>query len=148
MEWIIKMSHWTWLILGLVLLIFELLAPAFFFLWLGVSAMVTAAILFLIPDMAWQMQFLIFSVLSVVSIYVSRKYWVNREPKSELPNLNRRSSQYVGRVFTLTEPIENGVGKISVDDTRWQVRGPSLAKGVNVKVVEADGSILTVEAAD
>ncbi|MEM7193839.1 MAG: NfeD family protein [Pseudomonadota bacterium] len=146
MDWVLDMTPWTWLIIGLVLLVLELLAPAIFFLWLGAAAIVTAGVLFLIPELSWQAQILIFSILSVVSIYGSRRYIKSRPLKSELPNLNRRSSQYVGRVFTLTEPIRNGYGKISVDDTRWQVRGPEMEAGRDVRVVSADGSILTVEA--
>jgi len=144
----LAMTHWTWLILGLAMLVLELLAPFTFFLWLGVSALVTALASYLAPSMTWQSQFLIFSVLSVVSIWLSRHYLVNRQTKSELPHLNRRAQQYVGRVFTLTEAIENGYGKISVDDTRWQVKGPALPKGARVKATGSDGSVLTVVAVE
>jgi len=145
---IFAMTHWSWLILGLVLLVLELVAPIAFFLWLGASALVTALVLFLLPDMAWQLQFLLFSVLSVVSILVSRKYLFRQKIKSELPNLNRRSQQYVGRVFTLTEPITNGYGKISVDDSQWRVTGPALEKGSAVRVTSANGSVFEVEAVE
>lgn len=144
------MTYWTWLVLGLVLMALELLAPFTFFLWLGVSALVTALVAYLAPAVAgtWQSQLLIFSVLSVFSIWISRRYLVTRQTKSELPHLNRRAQQYVGRVFTLTEAIENGYGKISVDDTRWQVKGPALPKGASVKAIGADGSVLTVVAVE
>ena len=139
------MTFWSWLIIGLVLLGLELLAPATYFLWLGVSALVTAVIIYLIPEIAWQMQFLIFSGLSVISIVISRKYLVNKQTKSDVPNLNRRGQQYIGRVFTLSEDIEQGTGKIRVDDTYWSVTGPPLVKGTEVRVTGADGSIFSVE---
>lgn len=142
---IFSMTHWSWLIIGLVLLALELLAPITFFLWLGVSALVTAATLYVVPEMSWQVQFLLFSVLSVVSIVVSKKFLFQKQPTSELPNLNRRSQQYVGRVFTLIEPITNGYGKISVDDSQWRVTGPPLDKGAAVRVVSANGSVFEVE---
>ena len=145
---IFEMTHWSWLILGLVLLVLELVAPITFFLWLGVSALVTALVLFLLSDMSWQLQFLLFSVLSVGSIFVSRKFLLRQNQISELPNLNRRSQQYVGRVFTLTEPITNGYGKISVDDSQWRVTGPALEKGAAVRVTAANGSVFEVEAAE
>jgi hypothetical protein len=39
--------------------------------------------------------------------------------ESDQPKLNRRGEQYVGRTFTLEEPIVNGHGKIRVDDSTW-----------------------------
>lgn len=126
------------------MLVVELITLTTFFLWLGVSALVTAAAAYLFPEMNWQTQCLLFSLLSVVSIWLSRRYLVNKQPKSDLPHLNRRAQQYVGRVFTLTEAIENGYGKISVDDTRWQVKGPALPKGESVKAVGCDGAVLIV----
>ncbi len=143
---IFAMNHWSWLILGLALLALELVAPFTFFLWLGVSALITALVLFMVPDMSWQGQFLLFSVLSIASIIVSRKFFFKTQLPSELPNLNRRAQQYVGRVFTLTEPISNGYGKISVDDSQWRVRGPKLAEGAQVRVIAAEGSVFEVEA--
>ena len=126
----------------------ELLAPLTFFLWLGVSALATALATYLLPTMSWQVQGLLFSFLSVVSIWLSKHYLVKRQSQSELPNLNRRSQQYIGRVFTLTQAIQNGYGKISVDDTRWQVRGADLPEGARVRVVDCEGSVLIVETLD
>ena len=139
------MTFWAWLIVGLVLLGLELLAPLTYFLWLGVSALVTTVIIYLMPETTWQMQFLIFSGLSVISIVLSRKYLVNKQTESDVPNLNRRGQQYVGRIFTLSENIEQGTGKIRVDDSYWSVTGPSLPKGTEVRVTGADGPVFSVE---
>ena len=141
---VLTATFWGWLVVGFVLLALELLAPLTYFLWLGASAMVTALVLFVVPDIPWQAQFLVFSVLSVVSIIISRKYLVNETP-SDQPNLNRRAQQYVGRVFTLSEAIEQGVGKVRVDDTYWKVTGPPLSRGTEVRVSGAEGSVLVVE---
>ena len=145
MEFFLDMSYWHWIIFGLVLLALELVAPVAFFLWIGASALVTAVAMLVFPELSWQAQFLIFSVLSVFSIILSRMFLVKRQTKSDSPNLNRRGQQYVGRVFTLSESIEQGNGKIEVDDTHWAVRGPTLPKGSEVRVMEADGSVLVVE---
>jgi membrane protein implicated in regulation of membrane protease activity len=55
-----------------------------------------------------------------------------------------RGQRYVGRVFTLDEPIVNGRGKIRVDDTTWNIEGADLAAGVSVEVTSVDGTILKV----
>ena len=142
---LLDLTFWSWLVIGLALLALELLAPFTFFLWLGASALVTALVLLIAPETSWQMQFLVFSVLSVASIIVSRRYLVKHQTESEVPNLNRRAQQYVGKIFTLSEGIEQGVGKIRVDDTYWKVTGPTLDKGAEVRVVAAEGAVFTVE---
>ena len=68
MEILDKIVFWHWWILGVLLLGVEMLAPGEFFLWLGISAGVTGGILLIAPDIGWQWQFVLFGVLSVVSI--------------------------------------------------------------------------------
>ncbi len=145
---LLEFSFWGWLCIGLVLLALELVASFTFFLWLGTAALVTALVLFLFPETSWQVQFLIFSILSVTTIILSRRFLVNRQNKSEVPKLNRRAEQYIGRIFTLSESIEQGEGKIKVDDTYWKVSGPRLEKGTEVRIIDADGAVFTVEAAE
>ncbi len=143
-----ELSFWIWLCIGLVLFALELVASITYFLWLGVAALVTALVLYVFPEISWQMQFVIFSVLSVIAVILSRHYLVNKQNKSEVPKLNRRAEQYIGRVFTLSESIKQGEGKIKVDDTYWRVSGPALEKDTEVKVIDAEGSVLIVEAVE
>lgn len=65
--------------------------------------------------------------------------------ESDQPNLNRRGQQYIGRTFTLSEPIVNGLGKITVDDSTWKIHGKDCAEGTRVTVTGVDGVILKVE---
>ena len=143
-----ELSFWIWLCIGLVLFALELVASITYFLWLGVAALVTALVLYVFPEISWQMQFVIFSVLSVIAVILSRHYLVNKQNQSEVPKLNRRAEQYIGRVFTLSESIKQGEGKIKVDDTYWRVSGPALEKDIEVKVIDAEGSVLIVEAVE
>lgn len=66
---------------------------------------------------------------------------------SEDPDLNRRGSQYVGRVAPLIEDIEAGRGKIRLGDTVWSVEGPEMPVGASVRIVGSKGAVLKVEAA-
>ena len=84
-------------------------------------------------------------MLSVASIVVSRRYLKRHPIATDRPELNRRGQQYVGRTFTLAEPIENGRGRLHVDDTMWKISGPELAQGRQVRVVGVDGVVLMVE---
>ena len=146
LEW--QPVFWHWWMLGLALFVLEVFAPGSFFLWMGVSAFVVGGALWMTPDMAWEWQALIFAVLSVASIIVWRIWSRKHQTPTDQPNLNRRGAQYVGRVFTLVEPIENGAGKIRADDTTWKVFGPDRAAGQKVRVTDLEGMILRVEAAE
>ena len=140
-------EYWHWWVLGTVLLILEVFSPGAFMLWMGISAAVVGAILLAAPGLTLEIQLLVFAVLSVGSIVAWRLYRRSHPPgPTDEPMLNRRGSQYIGRVFTLDEPIVNGFGKLRVDDTSWKVAGPDLPGGARVRVVAVDNTILRVEA--
>lgn len=139
-------DFWHWWILGVALVILEAFAPGAFFVWLGVAAIAVGFLLWLIPAMSWEVQFLIFALLSVASI-VGWRMWFRKHPEeSDQPNLNRRGEQYVGRLFTLETPIENGVGRVRVGDGLWRALGDDLPAGSRVRVIGVDGASLKVKA--
>lgn len=145
--WVMDLGFWAWWILAVILIILEIFAPTFFMLWLGISAGIVGLLLLLIPSMTWEYQWGLFAIFSVASL-VGARFFFNKKPGVEDNfTLNQRGAQYVGRNFTLTEAIENGRGKIHVDDTQWSVSGPDLPEGEKVKVTGTDGTLLVVEAA-
>jgi membrane protein implicated in regulation of membrane protease activity len=144
-EWLEHIVFWHWWILAGLLLILELTAPAFFFLWLGIAAAAVGLILLVFKDIPLETQLVLFGVASIVAVLAWRKYRETRPVTTDQPNLNRRGHQYIGRVFSLDAAIVNGVGKVTVDDSTWKVKGPDLAAGTHVKVTGIDGVIFTVE---
>lgn len=143
-----QMEFWYWWVIGLLLLVAETFVPGAIFLWMGVAAGITGAALLAIPGISPESQLLIFSVISVVSVVIWRRVLHKQDAPTDQPTLNQRSAQYIGRVFTLSQAIENGVGTVTVDDSRWNVRGPDLSAGSKVKVTAVDGVILLVEATE
>ncbi len=136
---------WHWWALGILMLIVELLAPGMFFIWMAESALVVGFVVWIAPGLDFEYQLILFSVLSIVSIAVFRRY-LNKHPiVTDRPLLNRRAAQYIGRVFTLEHPIVNGRGKIRVDDSTWRVEGEDCGTGSKVRVTAAEGVILKVE---
>lgn len=140
-----QIDYWHWLIVAVVLVVLEVFSPGVFFLWLGVAAAVVGGVLWLMPELSWQTQFVLFAVLSVVSIAVVRMVLVRRPIETDEPSLNRRGEGYVGQVLVLTEAIENGVGKVRVDDTQWRVVGADSPAGTRVRVTGMEGAVLRVE---
>jgi len=141
------LQFWHWWIIGVVLVIVELITPGFFLLWIGIAAGVTGLVVFLMPDLSWEVQILIFAPLAVVAVVAARYYLLRNPIETADATLNRRGSQYVGRVFDLQDPIVNGIGKVKVADGVWRAEGPDLPVGAKVKVTAVVGTVLKVEKA-
>lgn len=148
MAWLDQIVFWHWWIFAGLLLILELTAPTFFFLWLGIAAAAVGLILMVFPSIDLETQLILFAIASVVAVLAWRKYREARPVSTDQPNLNRRGQQYIGRVFSLSVPIINGVGKVTVDDSTWKIKGPDLPAGTHIKVTGVDGVVFKVEASE
>ena len=148
MEYLDQIEFWHWWGAAVVLIVIEALAPGAIFIWLGVSAAVVGFILLAMPDMSLEYQVLIFAVLSVAAVVGWRIYHKSHPTVTDLPTLNRRGEQYIGRKLTLDEAIVNNVGKVKLDDTNWKVEGDDLPAGARIEVVGVDGVVLKVSRAE
>ena len=135
---------WAWLVAGLVLLALELVVPGGFLLWMGISGIVTGLIVLFQP-IGWPLQWLIFGVLSLVSIALWVRWNRQRPAVTDRPYLNRRAEQFIGHEAVLEQPIVQGYGRVALGDTVWRVSGPDLAVGHRVRIVGSDGAVLRVE---
>ncbi|MFG1376518.1 NfeD family protein [Xanthobacter autotrophicus] len=138
---------WAWFILGGVLLVAEIAAPGAFLLWLGLAALATGGLSYVV-GLSWQSEVLAFAALAVIAVLVGRRISPAPGRASDRPFLNRRAEGFVGRVFTLDEPIVDGMGRVRIDDSVWRIEGPDLAAGRDVKVVATDAATLKVEAVE
>lgn len=150
-EWFAGFGAWNWVILGTVLLALEILTPGVYLLWLGIAAVATGLLSFLLWDAGfwvWQAQILVFLVLSIVSVLIGRRVFpTTGTADTDQPLLNQRERQLVGRTATLEEPIVEGRGRIRLGDTLWRVSGPDLPVGARVRVIAAENGELAVEPA-
>ena len=122
-----ELGPWNWVVLGLVLMIFEVAAPGIFFLWFGIAALIVGGIAILLGDSAWlhwQLQVILFLFLSVISVFIGRRLIGATDIVSDEPLLNRRGEQLIGQVVTLEEATVNGRGRARVGDSLWRVTGP------------------------
>ena len=144
-----ELGPWNWIVLGLVLLVLEILLPGVFLLWIGIAALIVGAVsltLWTSAFWSWEIQVVVFLVLSVVAAFAGRKIMSKRGDDSDQPLLNRRSQQLIGRTATLKEPIAEGFGRIQLGDTVWRVSGPDLPAGAKVRVISVTDSELVVAA--
>lgn len=138
------LGQWAWFVAAGVFLLFELLLPGVFFMWLAIAAVVTGVADNLL-DLPWQAELLLFAFLSAVAVFAGRRFYrgPGMVPQDNL-YLNRRQMGYVGRTFTLREPIVDGRGKLTIEDTVWEVEGPDLAAATRVKVTAVRDMCLIV----
>ena len=141
-------DYWFWLGLAIVLFIFEIFTFTSYSLWIGIGAFLTAIIAFLFPSMDWPMQGLVFAIMAVVGIVIGYKFFRSQEihKKNINETLNRRGYQYIGRTFSVVEPIVNGRGVIKVNDTIWIAKADTdIDAGAKVRVHSVEGNVLIVK---
>jgi membrane protein implicated in regulation of membrane protease activity len=140
------LNHWAWFILLLALLALEMMVPGVIFLWLAISAAAMGVIVFALPDISWEVQLVIYTVLSIVSVLLGKKYLKSRPVQSDDETLNKRGTQYIGHQYKVAKDFLNGEGKVRIGDTLWLVRGDfEASEGDIVTVTGTDGTVLLVK---
>jgi len=138
-------SFWSWLALGTLLLILEVFGAGGYLLWIGMAAAAVGVLTFALPGLPWELQTLLFAVFSILMAL----YWWRRQRsavrRSDQPLLNLRGQELIGKVFTVSEAIVDGRGKIKVADGVWLARGPDAPVGSRVRVIGRDGAVLLTE---
>ncbi len=143
---------WNWFILATALFLLETIIPGVHFVWFSVAAALVGiaaiGLTELGPEAAsyfgWQAQIIVFALTAMVTVFWVRRYAGPLASKSDLPNLNERSAQYIGRSVQVAEAISGGRGKVRIGDTLWIAEGPDVAAGQTMTVVAAKGSVLVV----
>lgn len=135
---------WHWWALSLIFLVIEVLVPSFFFLWLAAAGLITGIIVWLFL-ITFNAQLFVFSVFAIAAIVLWKIVGHKKTQKTDHPLLNKRGQQYIGRTFNLYEAIENGQGKIKVDDSIWTVNGEDCTVATKVRVIAVRGTVFDVE---
>jgi inner membrane protein len=140
-------AHWLWIAAGLLLLGLEIVVSGIFLFWVGLAAIATGLILWILP-LSLTAQLMLFAILGLGAILIGRSVQKSQSQEAtDAPFLNERGKALVGRTFNLETAIVNGAGSIRVGDSLWRVIGPELSAGTTVRVTSVDGSSLVVESA-
>lgn len=138
---------WTWWIIGGALLVAELLVMSVFLVWFGIAAL-SVGIVALFVSLGWQFELLLFVVLSGLYLFLGRRYMKTRAAsETDQPYLNQRINSYVGQTVILFEAIENGQGKVKLDDAIWRVSGADAPAGSKIRITGVKGMMLQSEPA-
>lgn len=138
------LGPWNWLIFALILYALEAIVPGVNLVWFGTAALVVGMLVFA-TGITWPWQLVIFAAISICTAFAVRKFARSRTHVSDVPDLNVRGHQYIGREFVVAEAIKGGRGRIRVGDTLWQAEGEDLPAGTRVRVKSVNDAVLMVE---
>jgi|LSQX01.2.fsa_nt_gb membrane protein implicated in regulation of membrane protease activity len=135
----------VWMILGIVFIIIEIFDPSFFFISLGIGAILTGLIALL--PIHYVAQILIFAVLSFISFLLTRKLGKKVLSKSG-PQTNVYGLVGQNAVVTKEIPAE-GRGYAKVGGEEWTAIGEDenevFELGAKVEITGIDGNKIIVK---
>ena len=139
------MSGTKWLIFGVVLLTLEVITGTTYILWPAVAALIVGVLVFVLP-LGWEMQFLLFFLISVILLFVGHKFFRPMMKGGEPSDLNDRATSMIGMRVKAVTDFETGRGRVQVGDTQWQAMmdlGDAVI-GDELRVVDVRGATLQV----
>ena len=130
-----------WLAAGVALVIFEVVLPGIFLLWLGLAALGTGFLLLLIV-LSFGAQVMVFAGLALIAVQFARSRLRKRGGGN---SLNQPGSGLIGRRATALSFIGNE-GRVRLGDSDWSARLLSgTAEAGSILVVDGvDGVVLLV----
>lgn len=144
-----SLTTWHWLILAVVLLIFEALGTSGFLIGIAAAAFLMAGVVAMDIVQAWQYQLLWFSLMALVLTLLYWKVFKGFNNRSAEPLLNDRAAQLIGRRVVLEESLIAGQGRIKVGDTLWKASADTqLDAGTTVEIYASEGMMLKIKSVD
>ena len=142
-----SMNGTKWLILGVLLLVLEVVTGTTYILWPAVAALIVGIIAFVLP-LAWEMQFLLFFILSGILLVVGHKFVRPKMKGGEPSDLNDRARSMVGMRVKAVADFDTGLGRVQVGDTQWRasIQDGNPSAGAELRVISVKGTTLQVEA--
>jgi hypothetical protein len=139
------MVWWYWIFLGLALAGAEMLSPGgFYLLFFGIASIIVGALAGMGVVTAEWLQWLLFSVLAVLSLLLLRGpllRMAQRQPAQEMDSM-------VGETAVLMEDLQPGhTGKAELRGSTWSARNIGsvpLSSGQRVTVARVDGLTIFV----
>jgi inner membrane protein len=141
------MQWWHWLVLGLILVALEMAASGgFYVIFFGIAALAIGALhLFDVAGPVW-VQFLLFSVISIVSLLLFRS------PLLRMLKLDGPGDDVDSMVGETASPLEDiapgAVGRAELRGSVWSARNTSatpLRRGERCRVVRVERLMIFLE---
>ena len=149
MEFILE--PWHWFVLGFLLIISELILPAFAALWFGIGAIMVGILYFLFPMLSTTIQLVTWIILSILCTIAWFKFIKPLSKDKTKAGLSREAT--VGQVgMVIQTNLELGQIKVRfpipvLGNAEWICRSRSdVQVGDRVRVIDIMGNDLIVQA--
>lgn len=141
------MTGTKWIIIGVVLLIAELITGTTYILWPAAAALLVGVFTYLLP-IGWEIQFLIFFVVSAGLLVFGHKFVRPRTKGGEPSDLNDRARMMVGERCKVIADFETGQGRVQLGDTQWRAKmeNGSAKAGDELRITRVEGTTLICQA--
>ncbi|WP_130804658.1 NfeD family protein [Acinetobacter ihumii] len=144
------LEPWHWFILGIVLMLSELILPAFAALWFGIAAILVGILLWLFPVMNLTVQIVMWIILSVICTLLWFKFIKPLSIDKTKAGLSREATiGQVGMVIQTGLTHDQVVVRFSLPvlgSDEWNCRSLSPVQvGDRVRVVDIMGNDLVVQ---
>ena len=135
-----EITYWYWITFGLFMIFSEVVTPGFYFLWIGLAAILSGTLSYLFPELDFVVIGSFFAIVSVILCYIGKISLYKKISGDNVSTLNNRGAQYVGQTVVVFEEIKNGVGNVKVGDGVWPAKSDlDREKGDSVKIIGVDG---------
>jgi len=141
--------YWHWLVLGMVLMMFEIVLPSFIALWFGAGAVLVGLLLLVVPELALEVQILIWIAASVVFTWLWFKYLKPKAVDKTKAGLSREA--IVGQTgLVISTPLNNKRGELRfstpiLGNEEWAfICDQDVESGDRVVVRDVSGNTLIV----
>ena len=131
---------WSWLAVGLVFLIAEVMTGSGWLLWPAGSAAAVGLISLAAPNLGGGWELVLFAAATVISTVAGRR-WL-RGVNHDGPNINDARGRLIGHRGEASHTFEAGLGRVFVDGKEWsaELDDPGvLAAGAKVEVIAVLG---------
>jgi len=141
------MAWWSWIVLGVILLIAEISLPGGFFMcFFGIGAIILGALVWGGVIVQQWTQWASFSVISLVLLVLCRKKLLNAIPQKY--NRSDTDTMVGGRAIAAGAIAPESSGKVQFRGTSWSAKnvGASVIEsGASCEIVSVDSLTLLVK---
>ena len=143
MEFLLENLWVLWTIIGVVALVIELSTAALVSIWFVPAAIITALLSLVIDSLF--IQILVFVILSIISLFVSRKIY-KKYIKKDVDEVGAES-KLIGKSCKTVEDTDALGGRVLVGDIYWKAKsqnGEKIQKDESVQIVGVEGTTLVI----
>ena len=135
-----------WFLLGLGLLLLELVLPGFVVIFFGLGAWITALVC-LVANPGIDLQIIIFTVSSLLSLIFLRRLLKNRFFKGETESPATLEEEFINkRAIALSDIPAGDVGKVDFKGSTWNaISNLDIKKGDTVLITGKESLTLNVK---